>query len=566
MIMRMNRYTTLLIGICFLIFGSSALAQRELGNRPTNTGGVPTYEQTAYDVKAYDIKLDVYPATKSITGITTIDTKIVQPLNVIVLDLDTPFEVSSVGQKKGDMIVPLKFERSPTQIQAHLRRTFQPGESVSIVVAYKGVPRVAPRPPWVGGFMWETTADGSPWIATAYQNDGADLMFPCKDIPSDKAERVTMSVTVPENLIAALPGKLVSETSNNNGTKTYKWLREEPISNYEIVLNIAPYNVITDSMTSVAGDQIPIVFYVLPEHANKGQQLIDDTKKYVAFFEKYLGPYPFRGEKLGIAETPHLGMEHSSIIAYGNNFKYNENGVDTLMLHELGHEWWANLVTATDWRDYWIHEGFQSFMDTLYIEEIKGKSAYLEAMKKRASATKNNQPIAPRDHKIAYQVYMSAPDYQASDGDIYGKGAVVLHSLRYLLGDEAFFKALRKMAYLDSTKEKVTDGTQIRFVNTDDFLTIAQDSAGIELDWFFEVYMRRAALPKLSVKDPRSGAKRMIKLKWYAPDNLPFNMPIDVRINGAIKRVEFKNNMASVAIPGGAKVEIDPDGWVLKAQ
>ncbi len=118
---------------------------------------------------------------------------------------------------------------------------------------------------------------------------------------------------------------------------------------------------------------IPIKFYILPESYEKGASLIAETKKYVAFFEEYLGPYPYRSEKLGIAETPHLGMEHSTIIAYGNKFKYDKDGFDSLMFHELGHEWWANLVTASDWRDFWIHEGFQSFMDTLYVEKTKGQ-------------------------------------------------------------------------------------------------------------------------------------------------------------------------------------------------
>ena len=286
------------------------------------------------------------------------------------------------------------------------------------------------------------------------------------------------------------------------------------------------------------------------------------TKDYVKFFEEYLGPYPFRSQKLGIVETPHLGMEHSTIIAYGNKFNYDQDGFDWLMFHELGHEWWANLVTASDWRDFWIHEGFQSFMDTFYLEKMKGQEVYFTAMKRRAKATRNKQAVAPREPKIAYQVYMAEPDYLTSDGDIYGKGAVVLHTLRYLIGDEAFFRALRRMAYPTKSMEKMTDGRQARFVNTDDFKQIAEEESKMDLDWFFEVYLRQPVLPKL-VKQTMNGST---DLRWETPNNLPFPMPIDVSFNGKIQRIEMKDGKAFFPAQSDIKVEIDPKGWVLKTE
>jgi aminopeptidase N len=543
------------IFILLLMLSINALAQRDLGVRPTETGGVVPYEQAAYDVKKYDISLTVNPTEKSISGSTIVTANIVQPINVFVLDLDTPFTVSEVstGETK------LKFNRKDGKIYAYFPMTMQAGETVSIKVTYSGVPRVAPRAPWVGGFMWEKTADGSPWIATAFQNDGADVMFPCKDYPSDKPETVEIHVKVPNPLYVASIGKLQKVDKNSDNTSTYHWLMSNPISNYEIVLNIAPYRLIEDSMKSVAGDMIPIKFYILPESFEKGASLIAETKKYVAFFEEYLGPYPYRAEKLGIVETPHLGMEHSTIIAYGNKFKYDKDGFDSLMFHELGHEWWANLVTASDWRDFWIHEGFQSFMDTLYVEKTKGKAAYLEAMKKRAKATRNKQAVAPREAKIAYQVYMSEPDYLKSDGDIYGKGAVILHTLRYLIGDDAFFKSLRRMAYPTKKMEKITSGRQNRFVNTDDFLQIAEEESNMKLDWFFEIYLRQPFLPKLVTETV--GDKT--NLRWETPNNLPFNMPIDVDVNGKIQKIEMNNGKATI---DGTNAKIDPNGWILKTE
>ncbi|MBX7173534.1 MAG: M1 family metallopeptidase [Pyrinomonadaceae bacterium] len=544
-----------------LLFVSTSFAQRELGARPTETGGVVPYEQAAYDVKKYDISIKVNIPEKSITGTTVVTAKIVQPINVFVLDLDTPFNVSDVALvgEKGE--TKLKFERKGGKIWSYFPLTKQAGETVAVKVVYGGTPRVAPRAPWVGGFMWEKTKDGSPWVVTALQNDGADLMFPCKDYPSDKAESVAFHITVPEPLYAATAGKLQKIDKNSDKTLTYHWLMSNPIANYGIALNVAPYKVIEDSYKSVAGDMIPIKFYILPESYAKGASLIAETKKYLAFFEEYLGPYPFRAEKLGIVETPHLGMEHSTIIAYGNKFNYDKDGFDWLMFHEFGHEWWANLVTASDWRDFWIHEGFQSYMDTLYVEKTKGQEAYLAAMKRRMRGTRNKQPVAPREAKIAYQVYMAEPDYINSDGDIYGKGASILHTLRYLLGDKAFFRALRRMAYPTKEMEKFTDGRQTRFVNTNDFKTIAEEESGMKLDWFFEVYLRQPALPKL-VKET-SGDRT--DLHWETPNNLPFSMPVDVAIDGKIQRVEMKDGKGVVMSKGG-KIEVDPKGWVLKAE
>lgn len=554
--------------IVFLIAiaATAAFSQRELGVRPTETGGPLSFEQAAFDVYSYEVNLNVMPSSKSISGVTTMVAKTVIPTNVIVLDLDTPYTIENISDGKSD----LKYERQGGKIRIMFPMTKQPGDEIKTVIRYAGTPRVAPRPPWIGGFMWEKTPGGADWISVALQNDGADLLFPCKDHPSDKPAVAVMNISVPDPLVAVGPGKFEGVKKLANGYSTYSWRMTNPIANYSIVFDAAPYRKIEDSYKSIAGDTIPIEFYILPEDFDKGQKLIDETKKYTAFFEKYNGPFPFRSQKLGIVQTPHLGMEHSTHIAYGNKFQYNQDGFDWLMLHEFGHEWWANLVTAADWRDFWIHEGFQSFMDTLYLEEIKGKDAYFAAMKDRAKRTRNMQPVAPREPKIAYQVYMAEPDYLKSDGDIYGKGAVVLHTLRYLIGDDAFFRALRRMAYPTKEMETFTDGRQERLVNTDDFLTIAEQESKIDLDWFFELYLRQPKLPKL-VTTPGPCTENTaapvnkectIELRWETPNNLPFPMPVDVEIAGKMQRVDMKDGKASVKYTGAAPA-IDPKGWVL---
>ena len=562
--MKLSKF--LALGIVIFFFSNIVFAQRDLGVRPTETGGVLMYEQAAYDVENYDISIRVNPTEKSISGETVVNAKIVMPVNWFVVDLDTPYTVSETSIVEKNQSKPLSFERRGGKIWIKFPMTRQTGETVAVKVKYSGVPRVAPRAPWIGGFMWEKTPDGSPWVATAVQNDGADLVFPCKDHPSDKPKTVGVHITVPQPLYAATIGKLQKIDKNSDGTQTFNWFMGTPVSNYEIALNIAPYKIIEDKYKSVAGETFPIIFYILPQDYEKGAKLIEETKKYTAFFEKYLGPYPFRAEKLGIAQTPHLGMEHSTIIAYGNNFKYSPEGFDWLMFHEYGHEWWANLVTASDWRDFWIHEGFQSYMDTLYLEHTKGKEAYLTAMKSRMKATRNMQPVAPRDPKIAYQVYMAEPDYLRSDGDIYGKGAVVLHTLRYLIGDDAFFRALHRMAYPTKEMEKLTDGRQTRLVNTDDFLTIAEEESKMKLDWFFELYLRQPKLPKLKVEKAENAQGTTINFIWETPNNLPFEMPIEVNVGNEIKRVKVTNKSGQLIISKGQEFIIDPNNWILKTE
>ena len=564
----MNKLRAAFITILFVV--ASTFAQREHGVRPTDTGGPLMFEQAVFDVQNYDMTLNVDPKTKAISGTTVMTARTVIPTNVIVLDLDLPYTIS----KLTDGVRDLKYQRNEGKIWIWLPMTKQVGDEIKTSITYSGTPRIAPNPPWIGGFMWKKTADGSDFISVALQNDGADLLFPCKDHPSDKPATSAMRITVPDPLIATGPGKLESVKKNSGGTTTYNWRMTNPIANYSLVFNAAPYKLIEDKYKSVSGDMLNIVFYVLPENYAKAPSLIAEQKKYLAFYEKYIGPFPFRTQKVGIVETPHLGMEHSTNIAYGNQFRYDKDGTDGLLLHEFGHEWWANLVTASDWRDFWIHEGFQSYMDTLYQEHLHGQEPYLKKMAATAKSFRNMQPVAPREAKIAYQVYFSAPDYLKSDGDIYGKGAYILHTLRYLIGDKAFFNALHHMAYPTKQMETFTDGRQTRLVNTDDFLSLAEADSGMELDWFFELYLRQPKLPKLVTRanctgGTGSGGSRpdscTLFLNWETPNNVPFDMPVDVVVGGKTQRVEIKNGKGTVKFTGDYPV-IDPNGWVLKSQ
>ncbi len=536
----------------FLFNMTTSWAQKD----PYDSGGALMPEQAAYDVFFYDLDLAIHPSNKSIEGKLRMDAAIVHPTNWMVLDLDQALEVKATyvidsSEKK----VEKTFNRVEGRIWIPLTQTQQVGSKISILIEYAGTPRVAPRPPWDGGFTWSKTPSGADWIATTCQGNGADLWWPCKDHVSDKPDSMALHIRVPDPLIVATNGRQQSVDKNKDGTSTYHWFVSTPISSYNIALNIAPYKMIEDEMTSVAGDKFPVVFYVLPSDYEKGEKLFIQILEHLKFYEKHFGPYPFRADKYGVAQTPHLGMEHQTIIAYGAKFSNTSMtgkdwGFDALHHHELAHEWWGNLVTNFDWKDMWIHEGFGSYMQALYVEELKGKKAYQDFMKGNRRFS-NYLPIAPREIQTAKQIYR-AP--------IYTKGAWVLHTLRFVIGNEAFFKALRRMAYPDPAMEKITDGAQVRFAGTDDFLQIAEEESGKNLDWFFELYLRQPKLPVLHFK--KTGSQ--LNLKWESPNNLPFPMPIEISINKKRRIVDIPLEGITLDIGETPEFSIDPDHWILK--
>jgi aminopeptidase N len=245
-------------------------------------------------------------------------------------------------------------------------------------------------------------------------------------------------------------------------------------------------------------------------------------------------------------------MEHQTILAYGNHFA--DEQYDWLHNHELAHEWWANLVTCRDWKDMWLHEGFGTYMQPLYREVRFGKPAYdAEVWKHRAM---NRTPIAPRASQTSAEIY-----FGTTGNDIYYKGSQVLHTLRFVLGDERFFEALRRFAYPDDAARKATDGSQVRFVDTDDFVRLCSEIAAEDLGWFFEVYVRSAGLPQLR----HSLVDGTLRLRWLTPADLPFPMPVPVQVDGEARLVAMAGGEGELAVGERAFV-IDPDRRILMAK
>lgn len=553
--------TRLLLLLSFL--PALLFSQRSLGVRATESGGPLMPEQAMYDVTFYDLEITVNPSDSSISGAVMMYATIVHPSEWIVLDLDTVFAVSGTigGAVTGDAR-NLTFERRGWKLWISLGATYQPGERVRVQTRYAGKPRIAARPPWVGGFTWARTPSGQPWIALSCQNDGADIWWPCKDHPGDRADSVALRITVPTPLVCASNGKLLGVRNNPNGTSTYNWFVSTPINNYCVNISIAPYVTVDTLYTSVTGEKFPVTFWVIPEEHERGVRHMPLFLKDLRFLEERLGPYPFRADKYGIVHTPYLGMEHQTIIAYGNEFRINEFGYDWLHFHELAHEWWANLVSNADWKDFWIHEGFATYMEALFRESLAGDTAYHNYMAGIRGRIANRKPVAPREASTSTEIYFFPPEYTHSDADVYFKGGWILHTLRYLIGRDGMNRFLRLMAYPDPALERVTDGSHCRYATTLDALLTAEKVSGKDLDWFFNIYLHQPELPKLQTE--RRGDELI--LRWQTPGRMPFPMPVEVRMGVKIEKVEMRNGEGRIRIPRDISPIVDPMNWILKEQ
>ncbi len=526
------------------------------------SGGTLISEQAAFNVHFYDLDLTVNPADSSVGGSVGVHFDMVHPSNVIALDLDPRLQLRDVLWIEEGVEKSLQVERSDTSKTFFVTfpETLQPGRKSAVEVHYHGKPRVGENPPWDGGMVWARTPSGEPWVGVAVQTIGAWTWWPNKDHPTDKADSVAINLTMPDNLVVASNGRDRGVSEAGAGWKTWHWFVSNPISNYNVTLNAAPYETITDTYTSVTGEEVDLIFWILPEYREQGEWLFPQFEKQLRFLEGIVGPYPFRADKYGVAHAPYLGMEHQTLIAYGASFE-NDNlfglnaGYDDLHQHELAHEWWGNLVSAWDWRDFWIHEGIGTYMQPLYAEYLAGGEAYREMMELFRNRISSRREVAPRQNMSSLEITQGG-----RGGDVYYKGAWFMHTLRYVIGDDHFFKVLRRFAYPTEEMEKVTSGEQVRFATTDDLLHLAERITGMELEWLFEIYLRQPHLPKLQMN--RSG--HLVELEWRVPEGYDFPMPVELMINGEGVTLMPENGRISVEVPESAAVEVDPHNWILK--
>ncbi len=421
-------------------------------------------------------------------------------------------------------------------------------------VTYAGKPYEAENPPWDGGFVWRQTESGEPWIATAVQGRGCDLYWPCKDHISDKPELgADMHITVPNGLTAVMNGVLIATDQNANKT-TFHWRTTNPISAYHLAINVGPFQKYELSYDSILGNglSIPVVYYHVSDDMEKIDTLIrDDFLAQLAFYERTLGPYPFGNEKIGIVEIPYLGMEHQTMNGYGNEYRLDPDGFDWLIQHEFAHEWFGNLMTQAASRDFWLHEGFANYMQPVYAQEVIGDAAFWSKMWDNYNATKNCKPVVP-----AGDVDM---DYFDSN-DPYFKGSWTLHTLRWMMGEEKFWRAVRRLIYDTADPWSLEYPIAPTSRSTEDFVRIATQEYGEDLTAFFDATLYSAEQPLLVDTRTATG----LSLEFSNSPGLVLDIPVRVTLNGQSRMISVPSNGMTVSIPEDARIQVDPEVKVFR--
>lgn len=547
----MNRLPLILAAGAML--AGCATAPTKLTDFTANSGSPRSAEQLAMHFEHADLALRVDPATQSIQGDATLTFATSEQLSRIVLELDRNLPIDS-AQVDGVTLPPSAISNPDGRLYLTLPAPVPAGAHTKVRLRYHGIPHVAKRAPWDGGFTWSKTADGQPWISTTVEGEGCDLFWPCIDHPQGKAEMIDLHISVPAPLVVAGNG-VATGMDETNGWRTYHWRARHP-STYGVALNIGPYEMLSGEYHSRYGNRIPLRMWYLKGHEEKARGLFAEFTPMLDFFESRIGPYPFGDEKMGVVETPHLGMEHQTINAYGNGYVKSPLGYDWLLHHELSHEWFGNQMTNADWDDMWLHEGFGSYMQPLYLEQLRGEREFQSELFNHRKSLLNKAPIVSGKSQRIEDVY---DDSRGGPGnDIYTKGSLILHTLRNLIGDQAFFAATRRMVY--GTDQPQPGKFEPRYSSSKEFIALCNEISKQDLGWFFDAYLYHAALPELL--EQRSGDQ--LTLTWKLKDGGSFPMPIEVRVNDRIERLSMANGQGTLQLPPNARVTIDPASRVLR--
>ena len=468
-------------------------------------------ERAWWDVVHYDLDVRVSPRDSSIAGSNTIRYSVVGASREMQIDLAAPLQVDSIVQQRAR----LALRRDGNAYFARPVGEQAAGSVHEVTVYYHGRPQVAVQPPWDGGFAWTTDRQGAPWIATADQGIGASIWWPNKDHQSDEPDSMRIRFTVPSPLVAVSNGRLRGTRANPDGTTTYEWGVVNPINNYGVALYAGNYVHWEDKFDGEAGP-LDLQYWVLPTNLEKSRAQFAQVKTMLACFESWFGPYPFYEDGYKLVDAPYLGMEHQSAVAYGNQYRNGYLGSDLsgtgrgltwdyIIVHESAHEWFGNSITTQDIADMWVHEGFGDYAESLYIECTIGKAAAAEYVIGSRSKIGNTLPVVG-----PYGVN------EEGSGDMYFKGANMLHTLRQIVNDDGSWK--RMLRGLNANYRHRTVTTRM----VEDYIS---RSVVKDLSKFFDQYLRHAKIPVFEY----TLTNRTLRYRWHA-DVAGFDMPIKVTV------------------------------------
>jgi aminopeptidase N len=506
--------------------------------------GAITLERSWWDLTFYQLNVRVNIEKTSISGSNVIYYKVLRAAQVMQIDLQAPLKIEQILQDGKAQ----EFKRVSRNVYyVTLQKAQIPGNQESIAIYYGGVPRKARNAPWDGGFSWNKDKAGKPFVATSCQGLGASVWWPCKDHMYDEPDSMQISVTVPKSLMDVSNGRLRAVTENDDTTRTFQWFVQNPINNYGVNVNIGNYTHFSDTLQGEKG-VLDLNYYVLPENLTKAKTQFQQVKKMLRAFEYWFGPYPFYEDGYKLVEVPYLGMEHQSSVTYGNAYRNGYLGRDLsgtgwgnkwdfIIVHESGHEWFANNITYKDMADMWLHESFTCYSECLFTEYYWGKEAGAEYMIGCRKLIENKAPMIS-----AYNVNAEGPI------DIYFKGGNLLHTIRQIVHDDATWLGILRGLNLEFYHQTVETAQVEQYISK---------KAGRDLSKVFDQYLRTTQIPQLEYSLRRG----KLKYRW-TQCIAGFDMPIKVSFDQQPMQILFPTTEWQTLKVAAKRMEQDANFYV----
>ncbi|MHC9088089.1 M1 family metallopeptidase [Tenacibaculum sp. IMCC1] len=521
---------------------TSLFSKNKTFTRQDSLRGSITPERSWWDLTYYHLDVTVNPDKKFIKGKNTVQYKVLKPYQVLQIDLQPPLKITKATQNNKELKVISEGNAHFIQLQSPQKK----GTVNSVDVYYEGKPKEAIRAPWDGGFSWKKDSNGNHFVATSCQGLGASVWWPNKDHMYDEVDSMAISVRVPKNLMDVSNGRLRNIEKHNDDTTTYHWFVDNPINNYGVNVNIGDYVHFSEKYQGEGG-ALDMNYYVLRDNLKKAKKQFKDAPKMMKAFEHWFGKYPFYEDGFKLVEVPYLGMEHQSSVTYGNQYKNGYLGrdlsgtgwglkFDFIIIHEAGHEWFANNITNVDIADMWIHESFTAYSENLFLDYYYGKKASAEYVIGTRSSIQNDIPIIG--------------NYNVNDegsGDMYYKGANMLHTIRQLVNNDEKWRQILRGLNADFYHKTVT---------TQEIEKYMIEKSGIDLSKVFDQYLRTVKIPELEYTIENN----TLKYRW---NNVVggFNMPIKVTVDGKDELLKPSDNWQTKTIKGDS-IEVDKNFYV----
>ena len=505
--------------------------------------GTITDERSWWDLNYYHLDIKVDPEKRTIKGSNTVGYTVLNSNKLMQIDLQEPLNITSVKQNNKS----LHFTREGNAYFIELKKKQKVGKVNYITIEYEGKPKVAIRAPWDGGLSWEKDENGIDFIATSCQGLGASVWWPNKDHMYDEVDSMLISVNVPKHLTNVSNGRLRKVIEKDDDTKTYQWYVSNPINNYGVNINIGDYVHFSEKYDGEKGI-LDIDYYVLRDNLEKAKKQFKQVPMMLDAFEHWFGPYPFYEDSFKLVEVPYLGMEHQSSITYGNKYMQGYLGrdlsrtgwglkFDYIIIHEAGHEWFANNITYKDIADMWIHEGFTCYSENLYVDYHYGKEASADYVIGSRRGIGNRRPIIG-----PYNVN------REGSGDMYSKGANILHTLRQVAKDDEKWRQILRGLNKEFYHQTVTSKQIEEYIS---------ENIGFDLKYVFDQYLRDIRIPVLEyfIKDG------ILKYRWAETID-GFNMPIEITVDNK-KTWIYPENSWKETKSKKEFIEIDRDYYVF---